>query len=87
MTYVSAKAHTRLYKQILYQIGVFYYYANYSGTYKFIGQNRNCFNFMDLGDMPHQVGANDTISVFGFFAFIAFIELACPAMAGLSLLG
>jgi len=55
-----------------------------------IGQNRDCFNFIDLGDIPHPIGANDTICIFGFFGFIAFIEFigfACPAMAGLGSLG
>jgi len=40
----------------LYQIGVFFNFAYYSGIYMIIAKNQGCFNFINLGDMPHRLG-------------------------------
>ena len=47
--------------QILFQVGVFFNYADYSGSYMSIGKNWGNLNFINFGAYAPPVGANDTI--------------------------
>ena len=86
MAYLSEKARTRLYMQILYQIGVLFNFAYYSGSYIIIAKNRGCFDLIKVGGYAPPVGANDTICPLSPLSPLCRLSrfcCACPIAVGL----